>query len=105
MPPAHLAAGPYRNITGNEATGLGFCAASKLAKRSLFYGSYPITPASDILHQLSVCKHFGVKTFQAEDEIAAIGAAIGASYGGALAVTAPSGPGIASSLRRWASPS
>ena len=76
--------GTYRNITGNEATALGFLAASKLADRPLFYGSYPITPASDILHQLSGYKAFGVKTFQAEDEIAAIGAAIGASYGGAL---------------------
>ena len=84
VPRARLAPGLYRNITGNEATGLGFLAASKLAKRDLFYGSYPITPASDILHQLSAYKHFGVRTFQAEDEIAAIGAAIGASYGGAL---------------------
>ncbi len=87
--------GRYRNITGNEATALGFVAASRLADRPLFYGSYPITPASDILHQLSGYKHFGVKTFQAEDEIAAIGAAIGASYGGALGMTATSGPGIA----------
>ncbi len=93
--PAKLAPGKYRNITGNEATALGFLAASKLADRELFYGSYPITPASDILHQLSGYKHFGVKTFQAEDEIAAIGAAIGASYGGALGLTASSGPGIA----------
>jgi 2-oxoglutarate ferredoxin oxidoreductase subunit alpha len=93
--PAHLAPGTYRNITGNEATALGFLAASKLADRPLFYGSYPITPASDILHQLSGYKAFGVKTFQAEDEIAAIGAAIGASYGGALGLTASSGPGIA----------
>ena len=93
--PAQLAAGRYRNITGNEATALGFLAASKLADRPLFYGSYPITPASDILHQLSGYKQFGVKTFQAEDEIAAIGAAIGASYGGALGLTASSGPGIA----------
>jgi 2-oxoglutarate ferredoxin oxidoreductase subunit alpha len=93
--PAKLAPGTYRNITGNEATALGFLAASKLAGRDLFYGSYPITPASDILHQLSGYKAFGVKTFQAEDEIAAIGAAIGASYGGALALTASSGPGIA----------
>jgi len=93
--PAHLSPGTYRNITGNEATALGFLAASKLAKRDLFYGSYPITPASDILHQLSGYKNFGVKTFQAEDEIAAIGAAIGASYGGALGLTATSGPGIA----------
>jgi 2-oxoglutarate/2-oxoacid ferredoxin oxidoreductase subunit alpha len=93
--PAKLDPGTYRNITGNEATALGFLTASKLAKRPLFYGSYPITPASDILHQLSGYKNFGVKTFQAEDEIAAIGAAIGASYGGALGMTASSGPGIA----------
>jgi 2-oxoglutarate ferredoxin oxidoreductase subunit alpha len=93
--PAKLPAGTYRNITGNEAAALGFVAATKLAKRELFYGSYPITPASDILHQLSTYKHFGVRTFQAEDEIAAIGSAIGASFGGALALTASSGPGIA----------
>jgi len=95
VPKAHLPPGVYRNITGNEATALGFLAASKLAKRDLFYGSYPITPASDILHQLSSYKHYGVRTFQAEDEIAAIGAAIGAAYGGALGLTASSGPGIA----------
>jgi 2-oxoglutarate/2-oxoacid ferredoxin oxidoreductase subunit alpha len=93
--PAQLPPGTYRNITGNEATALGFVAASQLAKRQLFYGSYPITPASDILHQLATYKNFGVKTFQAEDEIAAIGSAIGASYGGALGMTASSGPGIA----------
>jgi 2-oxoglutarate ferredoxin oxidoreductase subunit alpha len=93
--PAKLAPGTYRNITGNEATALGMLTASKLAGRPLFYGSYPITPASDILHQLSGYKNFGVKTFQAEDEIAAIGAAIGASYGGAMGLTASSGPGIA----------
>ena len=93
--PAKLDPGTYRNITGNEATALGFVTASQLADRELFYGSYPITPASDILHQLSGYKKFGVKTFQAEDEIAAIGAAIGASYGGALGLTASSGPGIA----------
>jgi 2-oxoglutarate ferredoxin oxidoreductase subunit alpha len=93
--PAKLDPGTYRNITGNEAAALGFLTASRLADRQLFYGSYPITPASDILHQLSGYKAFGVKTFQAEDEIAAIGAAIGASYGGALAMTASSGPGIA----------
>jgi 2-oxoglutarate/2-oxoacid ferredoxin oxidoreductase subunit alpha len=93
--PAKLPPGTYRNITGNEATALGFLVASRLADRPLFYGSYPITPASDILHQLSTYKTFGVKTFQAEDEIAAIGAAIGASYGGALGMTASSGPGIA----------
>jgi 2-oxoglutarate ferredoxin oxidoreductase subunit alpha len=93
--PAKLPPGTYRNITGNEATALGMLAASKLAQRPLFYGSYPITPASDILHQLSGYKNFGVKTFQAEDEIAAIGAAIGAAYGGAMGLTASSGPGIA----------
>jgi 2-oxoglutarate ferredoxin oxidoreductase subunit alpha len=93
--PAKLDPGIYRNITGNEAAALGFVAASHLADRQLFYGSYPITPASDILHQLSSYKAYGVKTFQAEDEIAAIGAAIGAAYGGALGLTASSGPGIA----------
>jgi len=93
--PARLPPGTYRNITGNEAAALGFVAASTLAGRELFYGSYPITPASDILHQLSTYKHFGVRTFQAEDEIAAIGAAIGAAFGGALGLTASSGPGIA----------
>jgi 2-oxoglutarate ferredoxin oxidoreductase subunit alpha len=95
VPPAHLRAGRYRNITGNEATALGFVAASQLAERPLFYGSYPITPASDILHSLAAYKNFGVKTFQAEDEIAAIGAAIGASYGGAMGMTGTSGPGVA----------
>jgi 2-oxoglutarate ferredoxin oxidoreductase subunit alpha len=93
--PAKLPPGTYRNITGNEAASLGFVAATKLAQRDLFYGSYPITPASEILHQLSTYKHFGVRTFQAEDEIAAIGSAIGAAFGGALALTASSGPGIA----------
>jgi 2-oxoglutarate/2-oxoacid ferredoxin oxidoreductase subunit alpha len=93
--PAHLAPGTYRNITGNEATALGFVVAANKAGRALFYGSYPITPASEILHQLSGYKQFGVTTFQAEDEIAAIGAAIGASYGGALGMTGTSGPGIA----------
>ena len=95
VPPAHLRPGRYRNITGNEATALGFVAASQLAERPLFYGSYPITPASDILHALAGYKNFGVKTFQAEDEIAAIGAAIGASYGGAMGMTGTSGPGVA----------
>jgi 2-oxoglutarate/2-oxoacid ferredoxin oxidoreductase subunit alpha len=93
--PAKLAPGTYKNITGNEATALGFVAASRLAHRDLVYGSYPITPASDILHQLAMYKNFGIKTFQAEDEIAAIGSAIGASYGGAMGMTASSGPGIA----------
>jgi 2-oxoglutarate ferredoxin oxidoreductase subunit alpha len=95
VPKARLDPGTYRNITGNEATGLGFLTASRLARRQLFYGSYPITPASDILHQLSAYKNFGVRTFQAEDEIAAIGATIGAAYGGALALTGTSGPGVA----------
>jgi 2-oxoglutarate ferredoxin oxidoreductase subunit alpha len=95
VPPAKLAPGTYRNITGNEATALGLVAASQLAGRTLFYGSYPITPASDILHQLAGYKNFGVRTFQAEDEIAAIGAAIGAAYGGAMGMTGTSGPGIA----------
>jgi 2-oxoglutarate ferredoxin oxidoreductase subunit alpha len=95
VPKAPLPPGTYRNITGNEATALGFLAASQLAKRTLFYGSYPITPASDILHQLSGYEPFGVKTFQAEDEIAAMGATIGAAYGGALALTGTSGPGLA----------
>ncbi|TAM60819.1 MAG: 2-oxoacid:acceptor oxidoreductase subunit alpha, partial [Chloroflexota bacterium] len=93
--PARLAPGTYRNVTGNEATAMGFVAASRLAQRPLFYGSYPITPASDILHALSGYKQFGVRAFQAEDEIAAIGAAIGASFGGALGLTGTSGPGIA----------
>ena len=93
--PAHLAPGTYRNITGNEATALGMLTASKLADRQLLYASYPITPASEILHQLSGWKNFGLKTFQAEDEIAAIGAALGASYGGALGLTGTSGPGMA----------
>jgi 2-oxoglutarate ferredoxin oxidoreductase subunit alpha len=95
VPKAKLAPGLYRNITGNEATAMGFLTASKLAGRPLFYGSYPITPASDVLHQLASFKRFGVKTFQAEDEIAAIGSAIGASFGGALGMTGTSGPGIA----------
>ncbi len=95
VPKAKLPPGTYRNITGNEATALGFLAAAHAAKRPLFYGSYPITPASDILHQLSAYKSFGVKSFQAEDEIAAMGATIGAAYGGALALTGTSGPGVA----------
>src|SRR5688572_4201986 len=93
--PAKVAPGTYRHISGNEATALGFVAASILSDLPLFYGSYPITPASDILHELSKLRHFGVKTFQAEDEIAAIGAAIGAAYGGHLGLTGTSGPGLA----------
>ena len=87
--------GKYRNIMGNEATAIGFIAASQLAGRPLYYGSYPITPASDILHELSAHKNFGVKTFQAEDEIAAVGAAIGAAFAGNLGLTGTSGPGLA----------
>jgi 2-oxoglutarate ferredoxin oxidoreductase subunit alpha len=95
VPKAHLSPGRYRNITGNEATALGFVTAARLAGQTLFYASYPITPASDILGELARFKHFGVKTMQAEDEIAAIGAAIGASFGGKLALTGTSGPGLA----------
>ncbi len=92
---ATLAPGKYRNIVGNEALGLGLIAASKQSGLQLYYSGYPITPASDILHFLARHKNFGVKTFQAEDEIAAITAVIGAAFGGALAVTATSGPGMA----------
>ena len=93
--PAPLPKGTYRSITGNQGIALGLVAGAQKAGLGLFYGSYPITPASDILHELARHKNFGVKTFQAEDEIAAICSAIGASYGGALGVTASSGPGIA----------
>ena len=92
---AAISPGKYRNITGNEATALGCVAASVLAKRPLFYASYPITPASDILHELSTRKNFGVKTFQAEDEIAAMCAAVGAAFAGSLGLTGTSGPGLA----------
>jgi 2-oxoglutarate ferredoxin oxidoreductase subunit alpha len=92
---AKIAPGKYRKITGNEATALGFVAASQLAGRPLFYGSYPITPASDILHELARHKSFGVKTFQAEDEIAAVCSAIGASFAGLIGLTGTSGPGVA----------
>ncbi|MFM2206563.1 MAG: hypothetical protein RL213_538 [Bacteroidota bacterium] len=93
--PAKIAPGTYRNMMGNQAVALGLIAASRKSGLQLFYGTYPITPASDILHELSRHKNFGVKTFQAEDEIAGICSAIGASFGGALAVTGSSGPGIA----------
>jgi len=93
--PAKVAPGVYRNIMGNQAAAIGLIAASKKSGLQLFYGTYPITPASDILHELSKMKNFGVKTFQAEDEIAAICSSIGASFGGSLGVTASSGPGIA----------
>ncbi len=92
---AQLAPGRYRNITGNQALAYGLVAASVRSKLPLFYGSYPITPASDILHELAQHKNFGVSTFQAEDEIAAMGSVIGAAFGGSLAVTASSGPGVA----------
>jgi 2-oxoglutarate/2-oxoacid ferredoxin oxidoreductase subunit alpha len=92
---AKLEAGEYRNIMGNQATALGLIAASHKAGLEMLYGSYPITPASDILHELSKHKNFKILTFQAEDEIAAICSAIGASFGGKLGVTASSGPGIA----------
>ncbi len=95
VPKAKLAPGTYRNITGNEATAIGFLAAAHCAKRELFYGSYPITPATDVLQYLATYKSFGVRTFQAEDEIAAMGSTIGAAYGGALALTGTSGPGVA----------
>ncbi len=93
--PSKQTPGTYRNITGNEATAWGAIAAGKKAGLPLFYGSYPITPASDVLHVLSGYKHFGATTFQAEDEIAAVCATIGASFAGHLAVTGSSGPGIA----------
>jgi 2-oxoglutarate ferredoxin oxidoreductase subunit alpha len=92
--PAPIAPGFYRNITGNSATAMGFVAASRKAGLPLFLGSYPITPASDILHELSGYKHFGVTTFQAEDEIAAAGAALGAAFGGSIGITTSSGPGM-----------
>jgi 2-oxoglutarate/2-oxoacid ferredoxin oxidoreductase subunit alpha len=92
--PAQLTPGTYRNISGNTALAYGLIAASQLAGLPLFLGSYPITPASDILHELARHKRFGVRTFQAEDEIGAIGAALGASFGGSLAVTSTSGPGM-----------
>ncbi|MBB5075436.1 2-oxoacid:acceptor oxidoreductase subunit alpha [Nonomuraea endophytica] len=92
--PAKLAPGVYRNISGNQALAYGLIAASVQAKLPLFLGSYPITPASDILHELSKHKKFGVRTFQAEDEIAGVGAALGAAFGGALGVTTTSGPGV-----------
>ncbi|HSJ62013.1 MAG TPA: 2-oxoacid:acceptor oxidoreductase subunit alpha [Jiangellaceae bacterium] len=93
--PAPMPAGIYRNITGNLALAYGLIAASKRSGLPLFLGSYPITPASDVLHELAKHKRFGVRTFQAEDEIAGIGAALGAAFGGALGVTTTSGPGVA----------
>jgi 2-oxoglutarate ferredoxin oxidoreductase subunit alpha len=95
IPAAKLAPGTYRNISGNTALALGFVAAARKAGLRLFQGSYPITPASDVLHELSMLKEHDVVTFQAEDEIAAMAAAIGAAYGGSLAITTTSGPGMA----------
>ncbi|HUL33821.1 MAG TPA: 2-oxoacid:acceptor oxidoreductase subunit alpha [Candidatus Eisenbacteria bacterium] len=95
IPPAQLTPGTYRNLSGNQALAMGFVAAAQKSGLRLFLGSYPITPASDILHELSKYKNFGVLTFQAEDEIAAITSSIGASYAGHLALTTTSGPGMA----------
>ena len=95
IPPAKLTPGVYRNLSGNQALAMGFVVAAQRAGLRLFLGSYPITPASDILHELSGYKNFGVLTFQAEDEIAAITSAIGASFSGDLAITTTSGPGMA----------
>jgi 2-oxoglutarate ferredoxin oxidoreductase subunit alpha len=95
VPPARLQKGEYRNVTGNFATALGFAAVAKTTGRQVFLGSYPITPATEILQEMSYFKEHGVVTFQAEDEIAGVGSAIGASFGGALAVTTTSGPGLA----------
>ncbi|MBW2733933.1 MAG: 2-oxoacid:acceptor oxidoreductase subunit alpha [Deltaproteobacteria bacterium] len=95
VPRAPLQPGLYRTVTGNTAMALGLIAAAKGAAHPLFYASYPITPASDLLHELARHKHMGVRTFQAEDEIAAMGAVVGAAYGGAIAVTGTSGPGLA----------
>ncbi len=92
---AELPAGVYRNVMGNQALSWGLISAAKLSGKELFLGSYPITPASDILHELSKHKNFGVRTFQAEDEIAAVCSAVGAAFGGSMAVTTSSGPGIA----------
>jgi 2-oxoglutarate ferredoxin oxidoreductase subunit alpha len=95
VPAAHLAPGRYRNIHGNSALAIGLVTAAQKAGLRLFLGSYPITPASDVLHELSRYKHYGVYTFQAEDEIAAVGAALGAAFGGSLGVSTTSGPGLA----------
>ncbi len=95
VPAARLKPGLYRNVTGNQATALGFATVAKLTGRQVFLGSYPITPATEILQEMSYFKEHGVVTFQAEDEIAGIGSAIGAAFGGALACTSTSGPGLA----------
>ncbi|MEM8606357.1 MAG: 2-oxoacid:acceptor oxidoreductase subunit alpha [Myxococcota bacterium] len=95
VPAAKLEPGEYRNVSGNQATAWGLVTGARLANLEIMYGSYPITPASNLLHDLSRLKHYGVTTFQAEDEIAAVAAAIGASFGGSLGVTGTSGPGVA----------
>ncbi|MHA2053637.1 MAG: 2-oxoacid:acceptor oxidoreductase subunit alpha [Candidatus Hodarchaeales archaeon] len=95
VPRAKMEPGLYRYVSGMQALALGFTTAAQLAKKEIFYGAYPITPASDLLHELVRLKGFGIRTFQAEDEIAAIGSIIGAAFGGVLGVTATSGPGIA----------
>ncbi|MDH3729446.1 MAG: 2-oxoacid:acceptor oxidoreductase subunit alpha, partial [Myxococcales bacterium] len=95
VPAAKLEPGEYRNISGNEATAWGLVTGAKLAGLEIVYGSYPITPASNLLHNLAGLKQFGVTTFQAEDEIAAVSAAVGASFGGAIGITGTSGPGVA----------
>ncbi len=94
IPSAPIKAGTYRKVIGNQALAIGLAAAAKISKTTLMYGSYPITPASDILHELAKYKNYGVKTFQAEDEIAAIGFAVGASFAGKIGVTGTSGPGL-----------
>ena len=95
VPPAKLEPGTYRNVMGNQALAWGLITAARLSGKELFLGSYPITPASDVLHELSKYKNFGVRTFQAEDEIAAVCSAVGAAFGGSMAITTSSGPGIA----------
>lgn len=95
VPAAKLEPGEYRNISGNEATAWGLVTGARLAGLEIVYGSYPITPASNLLHNLARLKQFGVTTFQAEDEIAAVSAAVGASFGGAIGITGTSGPGVA----------
>ena len=94
VPPARLVPGKYRKITGNEALAMGMAAATKLSDMDLVYSGYPITPASDVLHELAKFKNFGITTFQAEDEISSMSAAVGAAFGGVMSVTASSGPGI-----------
>jgi 2-oxoglutarate ferredoxin oxidoreductase subunit alpha len=94
VPPARIVPGTYRNITGNSATALGFVAAAVKSGRPLFLGSYPITPASDVLHELAGYKNFPIYTFQAEDEIAGVSSAVGAAFGGAIGITTTSGPGM-----------